>query len=325
MRISVLMPNWGFLSGNRTLHRYSELFIEKYCERKLSYEEAKEYDGDVEIMFNGRPDLFNHCPPKEFKGVKIVHLLDHVFQAEESRRKLLENKVDYVMCYNRHDKYDEFFKYAYPEYINKVIPVPFGYNDLRFKQTKPFEERINKVVALGSVNPVNDPLCSDDIRQFVEFFKDEQWTHKWRRSLYVHSADLTKEMDSLLPSFPVTKDFNYDIVETYNKYKMFTSCESIMRYPSVKTFEGVSCGSVLVCSDHPCYADIGFIDGLNCIMHKDNDIKDFQRVVRKYQQEPELLKIISEAGKKHVEKNYNPQIIADRLYNKIHKLWTAQF
>lgn len=321
LKIGVLKPNWGFISGDKSMHLWASEFIKRYCEKELTFEECKTYEGDMVIQVNGRPDLPYNCPPKEFKGIKVVHLQDHVFQVEKTKQILKENNVQYVMAYNRHDKYDPFFQANFPEYKNKVIGVPFGFNDKRFGDNKEFSSRKNKVIALGSVNPVSDPLCIADIEVYAKFNKHEEFTHKWRKMLVENSADLWKEMDSLLPVFPQTKNFDYDIVETYNNYKMFTSGESIMNYPSVKTFEGMACGSVLVCSDHQCYKDLGLINGLNCIMHKQCDIEDFKEQVSYYQHDQEALEKISQEGKRLVNYNYTPEHIAEKLFHNLETIW----
>lgn len=320
MRIAVLNPNYNFLSGPRSMHRYAEVFINKYCSDILTYEQAQVYKGDVIVQLSGRPDLFQNCPPKEFKGLKVVHLMDHVFQVNRTNEKLKENEIDYVMCYNRHDLYDDFFKYAYKEYIGKVIPVPFGFNDLRFSSKYPYLERKNKVLALGAVNPVSDPLCIADIAVYAAFYKDEPFTHKWRRMLSLNEKRFESIMDSLLPSYPKTKDFSYDIVGKYNEYKMFTSGESIMNYPSVKTFEGMACGSVLVCSDHQCYKDLGLVDKQNCLMHSQYDLNSFEEVVLWGQNNPEELARISEEGINLAKERYTPEKIADYLFTKLTEL-----
>lgn len=321
MKVAVLRPNFSFLTGDRTMHKWAEVFMNEYADGIVDYEGAKTYKGDAIVCFNGRPDLPQNCPPKEFKGLKLVHMMDHVFQVENTNKALKENEIDYLMCYNKHDEYDPFFKHAYPDYLGKVIPVPFGYNDIRFKNKKTFSERKNKCIALGAVNPVSDPLCIADIKVYAEFNAHEKFTHKWRRELFLKQDYLENEMDSLLPAYPKTKDFEYDIVETYNNYKMFTSGESIMNYPSVKTFEGMASGSVLVCSDHQCYKDLGLIDGMNCIMHSQNNINTFQEVVQYYQSSPKDLNRISLSGQKHVERHFNPDIIALNLFHDIKSIW----
>ena len=317
-RIGVINPNWGFLSGEKTMHRWAEVFIRDYAE-VLSYEEAKTYDGDAVICLNGRPDLKENHPPKEFKGLKAVHLMDHTFQVQRTRKVLKEHEIEMLLAYNEHDLFDPFFQHFYPDYIGKVIPVPFGFNDKRFWQIgfNTWKWRVNKVAAFGAVNPVSDPLCIADIKDYAEFNKHEEFTHKWRRQLFMNKAFLASELDSFFPEWPKTKDFDYDIVQAYNQYKMFTTCESIMFYPSVKTFEGMACGSVFVASDHPCYDKIGLMDGVNCIKHKQYSIEDFKEKVNYYQEHEDELAVIAENGIKFVNEFYRPDKIALNLYTKL--------
>ena len=319
MKIATLEFNGNFLAGDRSMHLYADVFRKKYCEANLTMEEAKTYNGDVIMCFNGRPDL-GGCPPREFKGKSFIHLMDHNFQTAKTLRALEECHDPYLMVYQGVKKYDPFFRHFFNKYHDRTIDVPFGYNNLRFKNTKPFNERKNKVVALGAVNPVSDPLCINDIRHFAEFFKDEEYTHKWRHMLRSATAELSEIMDSRLPTIPKTKDFDYDIVQEYNDYKMFTTCESIMRYPSVKTFEGMACGSVLVCSDHHCYKDLGLRHGVNCIMHKDLNINSFNYIVGEWLSRPRDLEKIAEKGRLFAYGYYTPSAVADNLYGDIFEI-----
>jgi glycosyltransferase involved in cell wall biosynthesis len=312
-RIAVLEPNLGFLTGDRTLHRYAEVFMELFSDGVVSYDEAKTYQGDAIVCFNGRPDLDRNHPPKEFKGLKVVHLMDHVFQVERALKNLREHDVHYVLGYNRHDKYDPFFQAHFGEYVEKLIPVPFGFNDLRFRSTNRFSDRINKVVGLGAVNPVSDPLCLTDIELYTTFHKNERWTHRWRKKLSDSIHFLENEMDSYFPQFPETKKFDYDILETYNAYKMFTTCEGIMNYPSVKVFEGMACGSVFIGNDNDCYKAIGLVSGQNCLLHRYEDVEDFKRTVQWAQENPKALEEISLNGQRFVRENFTPFKIASYL------------
>jgi len=317
MRIGVLNPNWGFISGSHTMHKWAEVFINKYCDTELNFTQSKNYGGDVIIQLSGRPDLEENYPPKEFKGLKLCHLYDHVFQSEKANKNLTQNGVHYVLCYSSLDQYDSFFRKAYPSYIGKVIPVPFGYHNNRFSNIKDFGKRKCKVVALGAVNPVKDPLCMEDIKGFYEHYSTESYTHRWRKKLYDNKENLEKHMDSFFPEFPKTKDFDYDIVQTYNDYQMFTTCESIMGYPSVKVYEGMACGSVFIGNRHPCYEEIGLIDGVNCLLHASENLDSFKMMVEIAQKSPGVLRDISFRGQAFVEENYTPEKIADNLFSKI--------
>lgn len=317
MRIGILNPSWGFLTGDITMHQWAEVFMNKYKPDILTLEQAKQYDGDVIVCFNGRPDIPNNCPPKEFKGLKIAHVMDHSFRAKDALKMLLDNEVDYLLGYNKHDDHDPFFREVYAPFNGKIIGVPFGFHAERFQNIIPFKERKNKVIALGSVNPVKDPFCLEDIQDFANFFREEEFTHKWRRTLVTQKNFLVDQMDSLLPEYPETKNFSYNIAEVYNQYQMFTSCESIMNYPSVKTFEGMACGSVLVCPDTACFRELGLVHGENCLMHKPHDLLAFKKLVAYWQDSPEALERISQKGVEFVRANYSPSRVAEDLYYSI--------
>jgi len=66
-----------------------------------------------------------------------------------------------------------------------VIPVPFGFRS-RFVAKKSFEERKNKIIALGSVNSFDDPIHNiDNFAELNNFFlrRGEKFMHKFRRML----------------------------------------------------------------------------------------------------------------------------------------------
>ena len=259
---------------------------------------------------------------KKFNGLKIFHVNDYFWNRPASELNIYLEKygVDYLMGYSRHDLHCEYFKKSFPSYLGKVISVPFGFSD-RFVLLNTFENRNNKCLALGSVNPLR-PLQSD-LSNFVEsanFFPDESWFHKFRRMLVIEKNNLSNIMDSMLPEFPEYKDFQYDLVDKLNSYKMFVSDESIFNFPPAKYFEGPACGSVLVCSDHNCNKELGFIDAQNCIMHKQYDTADFGEKIRYYLDNQDKLSKIQENGTKYVRDNFNHKSIAKKLRYSIENL-----
>lgn len=273
---------------------------------------------DVLTCFNGRPDLKRNCPPLGFSGQKYAHVMDYMYCAKEACDNLAGNDVDYVLGYTDHGKHDPFFRKVYAPYTDKCIGVPFSYAS-RFVDNKDFDGRINKCVAIGSINPVDSPYVnSGEWRDFVEFFaKKEKWAHKFRRMIVEHLPELQDEVDSYLPSSDSRQRWDYDIVAVLNDYRMFTTCESIMFYPSVKVYEGCAAGSVLVCSDHPCYDDLGFEDGVNCIKHKQFDIQSLKERIIYYQSHPGKLHEIAKNGHALVTEKYNPKAVANDLFQAI--------
>jgi glycosyltransferase involved in cell wall biosynthesis len=281
---------------------------------------------DVLVCFNGRPYLEQNFPPKQFTGMKIWHILDCIYFPAKSYKILLDTKVDFLFGYSKHDIYSNFFMEKYPFFIGRVIPVPFGFGN-RFIVKKDFRERKNKVIALGSVNSFDDPVHNiDDFAESNNFFikRGEKFMHKFRRMLLENEKKLENIMDNKLPHYPQVKDFSYDIVETLNDYTMCTSCESLLYFPAAKAFEGPASGSVLVCSDHPCFSDYGFEDGVNCIKHKQFDINDFREKVSYYINNPNKLRKIQKEGTNFVRENYNHSKVATYVYEQIKEKYQSR-
>jgi hypothetical protein len=351
LRVAVQNPHRGALAGPRTLQPWAEAFLRRHQPwiYLTSAAELRSYVAwirrhglqalgwkvvmtaavlnrvaDVLVCFNGRPDLPENCPARAFRGMKAAHVMDYASWASRAHAALAAAGVDFVLGYADHGRWDGFFRTLYPAYTERVIPVPFAFN-ARFVNRTPFEERAGKCVALGAVNPVRDPLCAaGELDDYAAYFAAEDYAHKFRRMLRDREAALGDVMRSRLPHPPATKDFGYDIVAEYNAYRMFTTCESIMFYPSVKTYEGCATGSVLVCSDHPCFAELGFVDGENCVMHRQLDVDDFHEKVRAWLGRVDELRKVQEAGTELVRTRYCPDAVADRLHTDLVRRWTGR-
>lgn len=277
-------------------------------------------EADVLLSFNGVPYVKHFTPPKKFTGLKIWHTMDYVFKASESNKILLENGVDYVMGYTRHDLYCPFFQKYYADFNDKVIAVPFGYGE-RFVSNKAINDRVQKCIALGSVNPVNDPLCKSGILDdYTEFYKDEIWTHKFRRVLAENVDSLKNVMDSKLPSLDKTKNPNYNPVEELNNYQFFVNDEGLMNFPPARTYEGIACGSIMIASKNKIYEDLGFIEDENYIAFTKNDLEDFRNKTLEALNDKFNLEVIQ---KKSLElaKKYTHKTVASDLYNNIKDIY----
>lgn len=281
---------------------------------------------DVLLNFNGVVDNDMTESVKGFNGLKIFHIMDFFWiqPGSEQYKKLKKMGVDYLMSYGSCDKYSSYFQHTYPDYLGKVIPVPFGFAP-RFKDTTPFEKRTQKCVALGSLLPTRR---KDAPRSFwietANFYKNEKWLHKFRRMLVESKKELSDVVDSMLPVFPDLADHTYDIVKTFNDYQMFTTCETIYYFPTAKSFEGPAAGCVQVCSNHPLFTDLGFKDGINCIRHREFDVADFKDKVNFYLKHQNKLKEIQENSTKFVRENFSHAAVANNLYNAIKQIHDQQ-
>lgn len=273
---------------------------------------------DVLLSFTGFPTMRGNAPVKNFAGLKIYHAFEYVFDAVDAAKSFQEGGVDYLMGYANHGKYCPFFQHVYAAFTEKVIPVAFGFSQ-RFQVQNPFLERVQKVVALGAVNPVNDPLAArfGDLSAYVNFYKEVEWTHQWRRMLFEQQESLRDIMDSFLPAYPQTKNMQYDAVAMLNNYALFANDEGLMNFPPARTFEGMACGAVLVCADNPVYAALGLKDGENCLMHPRHDINEFRHKITDALANPQALHALQQRSVAFAQENFTHDAVAQKLYADI--------
>jgi len=277
---------------------------------------------DVLLSFNGVPYVKHFTPPKKFKGLKIWHTMDYVFKASESNRILVENGVDYVMGYTRHDLYCPFFQKYYAEFKDKVIPVPFGYGE-RFDSNKVIDERIKKILGIGSINPIIDPLVKESIlKEYIDFFKME-WGHPIRAIFRKNERELSDIFDSFFPSFDKTKNPNYNPVELLNKYTFFINDATVMNFPPARTYEGIACGSIMIADNHDCYKSLGFRDNYNCILFNYDDdgryIKELHNRIINLINDEKKVSVLSQNAKQ-LARQFSHKSVATELYIKIKDL-----
>ncbi len=344
MKIAIQNPHIWVRNSWKTLHAYNWSFLLKYSQiiflpkiklkdlflffiwviknrvpiykyKVVFNTDTLNITADMLICFNGAIYNEENIPPKEFNWIKIAHLMDYVHWAKKSYENLTNNWVDYVLWYGNHWKYDKFFQEYFSKYKDKVITTPFSYSK-RFKSKINFGDRINKCVALWAVRLVDDNThcIKGQLDGYKDFFKNEKYHHKMRALINENLDSFSEEIDSYMPKNWKQEKWDYDIVEVYNKYKMFTSCESIINFPSVKTYEWMACWSVFVCSDHECYDEIWLIDWVNCIKYENYNLQSLRDKIQYYQSNPKKLEEISKNWYLHITNNYNPNIIAEKLY-----------
>ncbi len=308
---------------------------------------------DVLLCFNGEAENPKGRAPAGFGGLKIFHVMDHFRNASAQYRALREGGVQYVMGYGDHAKCDPFFQKFYPEYAGRVIPVPFSYGE-RFADFTPFLSRHNKCVAIGSITPFVDEQALADGRMGLERMAPEareffggKYLQPFRCALRENEESLHLIMDSFLPGAKLAplykptplpdkswmpklrldrkmegKRFDYNMVDVLNQYRMYTSCESVFTVAYAKTYEGCAAGCALACADLDCFADLGFEDGKNCLMHRRNDVAHFKERVEWGIAHPDELEQIARAGKEMVREKYSSGAVAQRLHEDIGRIFT---
>lgn len=340
--ICIAIENPRYLIEDRTLNKslygYKFYFVKKYAKYVFvqNKQKAKELQDiitqeswDMKVItdvieLNSCADVFLVSNPRReelfgvdsFTGIKIADINDHHMKVRQAKLFLDRAGVDYLIAGGRLDQRSDFFKKEYADYIGKVIHIPYGYAD-RFKNIKPFSERINKAVSLGSMNMVCDHMqTTEDMQPVVDFFRGRVWTHEIRRYVYEHSNELVKYIDSFHPSEKQQKDFSYDAVERLNEYKMFINDAGNFNWPPLRTYEGTACGCVMVAADNIIYEDIGFRRDFNYIAFKEGDYEDMIEKISFYQNSPDLLDKVQRESLKLMSQ-YTQERAADLLYETI--------
>lgn len=176
--------------------------------------------------------------------------------------------------------------------------------------------------------------------------REQIYQHKEKLSSVIDAyifphRDALQELKHILPSDPVWKRamknifpvwvlkmifsyqlpyFRFDIVEKYNEYAMFASPEERTGLPSMKMFEGMLCGSVLVAIDHPMYTNLGFKDGENYIAYRENDVEDLVRKISYYQQHPDQLREISRCGDEFARSRFDPRSVVQTFWKDCERI-----
>jgi hypothetical protein len=168
-------------------------------------------------------------------------------------------------------------------------------------------------------------LRSDDPRnvlsEYAEFYRDYPFSQMWRHTFREHEEDLRDVLESFLPKLPPISRPSGDPVVVLNKYALYANDGSICHFPPARTYEGAACGA-MVSSDHEYFRELGFEDGVNCIMPRPLDLADFQKKVAYHVARRDQLQEIASHGCEMVRGRYTHEQVALRLYENIRALWS---
>lgn len=246
----------GLINNGLNPDDYEFIFSERSLNAKV----------DLLLCFNGTVYIKENRPPRSFRGLKVWHIMDYAYYASRQNEILKSCGVDYLLAYGNVDRHCGFFQNHYPGYVGRVIDVAFGYG-ARFAKVKPQEERKQKCIALGAINPIEpDVPAGDRLSDWFQYFTGRhKWSHNRRRFVVEHEAELENVITSMLPHFPKRIDPDYDAPTVLNEYVMFLNDESIANFPPARTYEGVAAGSIMVAREHAVFTELGFVDGENCV------------------------------------------------------------
>jgi len=286
--------------------------------------------------------LYNICADN-YRGMENVHAFKALsmlhFHGTANESNII-NKADVSCLLGEVDLLKNCELYRRYYHVDKPwVTHPFVYAE-RFQNKVPFSERKNMAFATGTItyklhkeflNTYGDS-CDQPTRKQIkdnpEFFKD---------TIYCTSSDyleddagkkindtdffLTKLYKKFYNRTHVGKQkkyYSFDMVESFNSYKMCIVGEEILGIPGIGFVEGMACGCAYIGQDIPAYRDWGLIPGIHYITY-DGTKEDLRRVIEYYQMDEhqEELEKIAKTGCEYVRTHFNGEAAAKNLLNKL--------
>lgn len=277
----------------------------------------------AQMDFKKRPDAF----------LAISQLHFTVTQAEVMR------SLDPDLMYNesnmqkRFIAFDEYFGWFKKQYL--VIPFVFAE---RFKVIKPFAERQNKAVSVGTVTypeylvkyyghnclqPARKQVYDNakELTPWVDCFNSDYLEDAKLSKSSKHDNKVTKVFKRLHDKFFVghqKKYYSFDMVEKFNDYKMCVVGEEIIGLPGIGFVEGMACGCAYIGQTVGYYEDYGMKEGVHYIGY-DGTLEDLKEKISYYQQpeHQQELETIAKAGCDFVRSHFNGRAAAESLLNNL--------
>lgn len=291
---------------------------------------------DIVLAYRGTfSSLYNLDKINAFRAIGMIH-----FWGTRSEARLMESLYPDIL-FNEVDlcNHSEIFQRFYSWYDKDFIVHPFVFAP-RFQNKKPFAERECKAFATGTITYKNDPdflevygdPCDQPARKQI---KDN--SNELRDLIYCTSCDYNednagkelKKNDNAFVSFykklynkrhqgQQKKYFSFDMVESFNNYKMCIVGEEILGIPGIGFVEGMACGCAYIGQNKGYYEDYGMQEGVHYIGY-DGTLDDLKAKIRYYQmpEHQDELERIANVGYEFAQKHFSGEASAMLLMNRL--------
>ena len=278
---------------------------------------------------NNPPPIPSNC-----QFIKTFHITHYNNFTSNIAQNLKKIKPDLLIAENNLYQNSPYFRKHFDFYKKNVYTLPYVF-EKRFHSYLPFNQRLNKCLATGSLVNTKDLNDSGQFKDFEAFYKVNSLT-PFRKKIFENKDKIKKYVDSYIstvfehkPKYSSSKDgfltklinslyngisisqhkyFKFNIVEKYNQYKMFITPEEIS-LPSIGFVEGMACGCAFIGKTDPMYADLGLKPNIHYIGY-DGSLKDLLSKIIYYQKHPKKLKRIANNGHRFVIRKFNGPTVA---------------
>lgn len=255
--------------------------------------------------------------------LKVVHMTHYAYCPTLGATNLAVLQPDLLVAENNLQRNSPFFNRYFGALPSAFRCLPYTPAP-RFRQTQPFEGRINKIVVTGSITykmrnaEFNDYYHTDELQPMRRILFNEK--DKYLDEMDCLVSDLNASRDASAPAaprsffarawarltyqHPQARYYGKNIVDIYNSYTMFAVPEEICDLPAIGCVEGMMCGAAYFGVDDPMYTDLGLQPGVHFVAY-DGTPEGLMARVRHYQQHSAELRAIAETGKRFVESALN--------------------
>lgn len=269
--------------------------------------------------------------PNSFLAVSQLHF-------SVTNAQIIE-RLDPDLMYNESDMqkrfvgFDEYFGWFKKQYL----VIPFVFAD-RFKVIKPFAERQNKAVSVGTVTypsyivkyyghdclqPARKQVYDNakELTPWVDCFNSDYLEDDKQMKASASDNAVVKMCKRLYDKFFTghqKKYYSFDMVEKFNDYKMCIVGEEIIGLPGIGFVEGMASGCAYIGQTVGYYEDYGMKEGVHYIGY-DGTLDDLKAKISYYQQpeHQQELETIAKTGCDFVRSHFNSKTAAESLLNNL--------
>ena len=287
---------------------------------------------DMVILYQFfRPQFDFEKRPDAFIAVSQLHFtVSQASMMRELEPNLMFNESN---MQNYFIAFDEYFGWFNRQY--HVIPFVFAE---RFKVIKPFAERQNKAVSVGTITypdylvkyyghnclqPARKQIYdhANELVPWVDCFNSDYLEDDKKVTVKRSDNAFKKTIKRLHDKFFTghqKKYYSFDMVEKFNDYKMCVVGEEITGLPGIGFVEGMACGCAYIGQTVGYYEDYGMKQGVHYIGY-DGTLDDLKVKISYYQQpeHQQELETIAKAGCEFVRSHFNGPAAAASLLNNL--------
>ncbi len=322
------LQSFRFLDHRITMHKNG---IPMSKIKVLKHEDEIRHDDLVILYQIFGPQFEFDKRPDAFIAVSQLHFA-------LSASAMME-KVDPDLMFNESNMqqrfvgFNEYFGWFHKQYM--VIPFVFA---PRFKVIKPFAERQNKAVSVGTVTypdylikyyghnclqPARKQVYDNarELTPWVDCFNSDYLEDDKLSKHSANDSKLVRTFKRLHDKFFVghqKKYYSFDMVEKFNDYKMCIVGEEIVGLPGIGFVEGMACGCAYLGQTVGYYEDYGMKEGVHYIGY-DGTLDDLKAKITYYQQpeHQQELETIARTGCEFVRSHFNGPAAAESLLNNL--------